>query len=247
MAEIILKDAKIYIDGNDFSADLNRLALEYGSESEDRFTMGSNTNIDVGTLKKFNFSAMVLWQVGAGSTDAVLFPKVGLKVTIATFAARGDDGDADAYFAKVLQGQYDPLSSAPGARLAWAALGGSLSDEDLVRATVLHDRETARTATFNGVARQVGAVPAGQRLFAVMQVLAASGGAPTLDVDIESDNASGFPSAVVQASFTQATAQGAQVITPVTGPITDDWWRIAATIGGAGPSFTFFVGIGIQV
>lgn len=246
MAETILIDGKFYLDGFDLSGDTSIMGVSYGAEAPERFTMGNDTAIVApGGRKTAAFQHEVLFQVGADQTDEVLFGKVGVNNAILLSAAVGDEGNADATFMKVVTGTWNPIVG-EGGDLLKGSIGGTISADSLVRVTILHDRETARTATFNGTAFQVGAVPAGQKLFAVLQVLAASGGSPTLDVTVESDNAGGFASPVTQATFTQATARSAQVIVPIVGPITDDWWRIAATIGGAGPSFTFVVGIGIQ-
>ncbi len=77
-------------------------------------------------------------------------------------------------------------------------------------------------------------------------MVAASGTTPTLDVTIESDDGVGMGSPTTRINFAQATAIGAQWATPVAGAIADDWWRVAYTLGGASPSFTFICIIGIQ-
>jgi hypothetical protein len=76
--------------------------------------------------------------------------------------------------------------------------------------------------------------------------VAFGGTSPTLDVIVQSDDASGFPSATNRITFTQATGFTAEYATPVAGAITDDWWRVNFTIGGtASPNFTFICVIGI--
>jgi hypothetical protein len=42
----------------------------------------------------------------------------------------------------------------------------------------------------------------------------------------------------------QATGATSQWL-PLSGAITDDWWRITATVGGTTPSFRFAVILGI--
>ncbi|MEU4150833.1 hypothetical protein [Streptomyces sp. NPDC026659] len=74
-----------------------------------------------------------------------------------------------------------------------------------------------------------------------------SGTTPTLDVVIESDNGSGFPSPITQLTFTQANAISGQILRTDGTAITDDWYRVKWTIGGTTPSFLFAVAFGIQV
>jgi hypothetical protein len=68
---------------------------------------------------------------------------------------------------------------------------------------------------------------------------------PTITARIESDNASGFPSATTQLTFTGATAIGGQFLSTSGSAITDDWWRVAWTITGTSPSFLFAMAFGI--
>ncbi len=92
--------------------------------------------------------------------------------------------------------------------------------------------------------------PTPQKLYAFLHVTATSGeGDQTLDVVIKSDSASDHSvSPATRVTFTQVTTSvGAQFATPVSGAISDDYWRAEWTIGGTGsPSFTFLVGMGIM-
>ena len=116
----------------------------------------------------------------------------------------------------------------------------------VVRGTSLHPPGTARTATGNGTAVQVGAVASGRQMYAALHVLSVSGTAtPTLTVKVQSDTV-GFGSATDQITFTAATAVGGQ-ISRVAGPITDDYWRASWTISGTNPSFLFVVVVGTAV
>ena len=84
-------------------------------------------------------------------------------------------------------------------------------------------------------------------MFAALHVLSASGTSPTLDVVLQSDDNSGFSSAVSRITFTQATGITSQWST-LAGAQTDDYWRASYTIGGsATPTFTFALVIGIAV
>ena len=85
-----------------------------------------------------------------------------------------------------------------------------------------------------------------QRLWIAIWVTAASGTTPTLDLLLESDDDSGFPSATTRITVPQFTGVG-YYIGSVDGPITPDtFYRLTADIGGTGsPSFTLIAAIGI--
>ena len=103
-----------------------------------------------------------------------------------------------------------------------------------------------RTATANGTARQLGAVAAGQSVYATLHVLATvSGTSPTLDVVVASAATDSWPG-TSRITFSRKTAIGPQFATPVDGSITDPWRRVQYTIGGTDtPTFPFVVLIGI--
>lgn len=103
----------------------------------------------------------------------------------------------------------------------------------------------AVTASAAGTGAQLGALSATQEMHAALHVFNADGTSPTLDADIESDDNSGFSSAVVRGSFAQKTDIGSEYLT-IAGAITDDWWRINFTLGGTSPSFGFAVSLGIK-
>ena len=138
--------------------------------------------------------------------------------------------------------QYTPLTGQVGV-LAMGSVSSSLSTGPLVRGRLLHPSNVARTSSGSGTAVQDAAVGSGQTLYAALHVIAASGGSPTLDVIVQSDDNSGFTSATNRITFSQATTTGAQWGSAV-GPITDTYWRVTYTVGGSTPSFAFAVTCG---
>jgi hypothetical protein len=113
----------------------------------------------------------------------------------------------------------------------------------IVRGAVLHPQGTARTATGTGTSVQLGAVDSNHALYVCLHQTGFTDGSMT--VKVQSDNATGFPSATDQGTFTAVTGLGGQTM-KISGPITDDWWRVAWTIsGGSTHSFLFAVTAGI--
>ena len=90
-------------------------------------------------------------------------------------------------------------------------------------------------------AYQLGAVLAGQQVFATVHLLAMTG-TPSVVFFLESDNGVGFPSAVIQATSAAQVARGS-VLLQANGPISDDFWRIRWDHSGAG-TFTALIALG---
>lgn len=241
MAIQVLKDCKLWLDGWDLSGDMNALALRYGAELQDDTVFGDDTRSRAGGLKTVAVQHEGYWNGGADQVDDALFQSIGVADKPMTFGPEtGADGER-AFTVLTNLGEYAPGGEI-GAMLAFSVSGEATGP--LVRATVMHN--AAETASGNGVARQLGAVGATEKLYAALHVVAVSGTTPTLDVTVESDDAVGFLTPTTRITFAQATAIGSEWATPVAGAITDDWWRVTWTISGAGPSFTFIVTIGIQ-
>lgn len=244
MAVHVLQNVKTWLAGYELSGQMNALALNDGVELHDATVFNKAGRVRKAGLYDIDAQLEAYWEGGADKIDEIIATRIGtanVPMTIAPNA--GAEGDR-AYAFRAQPGQY-----APGGRIGQlfglsVPVQGS-AGERLVRGTILHN--AARAVTANGTALNLGAVLAAQKLYAALHVVAVAGTTPTLDVILQSDNAEGFPSATNRITFAQKTAIGAEWATPVAGAITDDWWRLAWTIGGTGsPSFTFVVVVGIQ-
>lgn len=239
MAEEVLTGSLILFDGYNLSTQLNSVALDFGAESLDRTSLADSARVRRGGLKTVAVSAQGFYD--APDPDSVLYGNIGANDKVISVAPTDADGEL-AYTMQSMLGNYEPMSGVIG-ELAGFSLNAGTSSGQLVRGTVMHN--ATRASSGNGTARQLGAVSATQKLYAALHVVSASGTAPTLDVDIESDDSGGMSSAITRGSFSQATGIGAQWV-EVDGAITDDYWRITYTLGGTSPSFEFIVILGIQ-
>lgn len=239
MAHLVLSQAKIWLAQYDLSGVLNSIALEYGAGLQDDTNFASGgTRTRVGGLK--TVAAQVEGFFEGDTIDKELFDRIAVADVPISIAPEGGTEGNRAFTFRAMLGDYAPGGSI-GEMLRFSA-GGEASQGPLVRGTLMHNQ--ARTATANGTARQLGAVSSTQRIYAALHVLAASGTLPTLDIKLQSDDASGFLSAVDRITFAQKTAIGSEWASTA-GAIADDWWRLAITIGGTSPSFTFAVVAGI--
>ena len=241
MAIEVLKNQKLWFGGYDFTGRMNALALESGVELQDGTVFGDTARRRLAGLK--SVIANHEGYFDAELVDKPLFDAIGIVDQPMTFGpVDGVEGSLAYTFAAII-GQYSPGGQV-GELFAFTVSAEGSDGSELIRGTLMHN--AARTVTADGTARQLGAVSASQKLYAALHVITVAGSTPTLDVKVQSDDASGFPSPTDRITFTQKTAIGAKWATPVAGVIDDDWWRITWTIGGGSPSFTFVVVVGIQ-
>lgn len=152
----------------------------------------------------------------------------------------GSDG-ARAFFSNVLEDNYSLLGQV-GDIAPYKASGKS--SWPLVRGIVANPPGSARTATGAGTVTQLGAVAAGQQVYAALHVLSVAGTTPSITFAIESDDNVGMSSPITRITFDAATAVGSQILrTP--GAITDNYWRAKWTVSGTTPSFLAVVALGI--
>jgi hypothetical protein len=234
----IFKNATILLSGYDISGDSNKVALSSKADVKDRTTFNNTARRRVCGLLDTSISAEGFFDP---AKDAGLFDFIasGEKI-IAVSAAAGIAGDL-VYFAKCQTAEYTPMEGAIG-ELAAFRLSGQGSGP-LIRGQVLERGE--KTATAPGTAANIGAVLATQKVYACLQVLAVSGTNPTLDLEIQSDDAQAMSSPIDRITFDQMTEVGAQW-KELAGPVADTWWRVNYTLGGIDPSFVIAVLIGIK-
>lgn len=238
MATEVLKNQKVFFGGYDLTGITNAVSLSSEAEAVDATVLGNNTRVNKGGLK--TVAASIQGYFDADPYDSALYTNVGASDKPLSIATSGTEGEA-AYMFKCMIGSYNPSASIGdmfGFSLETAGAG------NLIRGTLM-ENNTAITTTADGTGRQLGAITSGQKMYAALHVLGASGSSPTLDVTIESDDNSGFSSAATRITFSQATTIGAQYTT-LDGPITDDYWRVSWTVGGSTPSFNFVVVLGIM-
>jgi hypothetical protein len=240
MTAFVLKDAEMRFGGRDITGLLNSIALGYGAEMQDGTVFGDDTRKRLAGLIESSAQINGFFD-DTDESDKDFFDAVGalLPTPFSAVPQGGVPGDR-AFFLNAHQAAFNPGGSI-GEILPFT--GDLQSDGPLVRGTILES--AILTTSGNGNAFQVGALAdANERMYAILQVVAVSGTAPTLDLTIESDDDSPFPSPATQITFNQVGSAVASQFAFLPGPLTDDWWRAEWTIAGGTPSFTAFVAIG---
>ncbi|MFE2243910.1 hypothetical protein ACFXCU_30925 [Streptomyces virginiae] len=244
MAKFVLLNARLFAVGADLTGASNKIELT--SEIEDKETTNyysAGYKEVIGGLGSAEVTAEGQWEAAdSGKVDDAMWARlggVGPWTVCPDSAAVGDL----AYITQCLTASYT-LGGSVGDVAPWSGKGAS--SWPLVRGQMAHPAGTARTSTGVGTAVQLGAVPAGKRLYAALHVLSVAGTTPSITARIESDNAVGFPSPTTQMTFTAATAAGGEALRTSGSAITDDWFRVAWTISGTTPSFLFATSFGIR-
>ena len=243
MGKTILKNVTLLYGARDISGVTNSLDPGQMVDEKETTNFASNGYREyLGSMRAATWQYSGFWESLAvtGEPDSTFHGKLGMigVPATATFTYPCADGDI-AWFMNALSANYK--AEAKVGEVAAYSLK-LMSAGPYIRGRVL-DSRTA-TATGNGAALELGAVTSSQRLFYAVHVLAASGTTPTLDLVIQSDNGSGFASPATGATLAQITGT-AYVIGYVDGPITDDYFRVARTLGGTTPSFQYVAVIGI--
>ena len=239
MAFLVATDVKTWLDEFDFSGQMNAVALDYSAELKEATAMGDTAIRRLAALPFVSASMAGNW---GSSVDKELADRVSLVDKILSFAPEGNSEGNRGFTFRAAAGKYN-FGAAIGEVFPFGFDAEGSAGDPLVAGMLMHD--AARTATGNGIGQQLGAIAAATNsIYGALHVTAVSGSSPTLDLTVESDDNSGFTSASVRMTYTQATGLTSQW-KELAGPITDDWWRVVYTIGGGSPSFDFAFVLGI--
>lgn len=243
MAKQILLDVRLFAAGVDLTSASNKAELTAEVEEKDVTNYASGGYKEVmGGIASSTIQAEGQWEAGdAGKIDDASWSQLGgvgpwtICPTVATVGAL-------AYTTNALRCDYTLFGSV-GDVAPWS--GKAAGSWPTARGQIAHPPGTARTSTGTGTALQLGAVAARRRMTASLHILSAAGTTPSITARIESDDNSGFTTPTTRLTFNAATAAGGQILRTDGTAITDDWWRIAWTISGTTPSFTFVAALGI--
>lgn len=244
MGTQIVKNARLWLGAYNLSGDINSAAFDLSAELLDDTTLEDSARSRLPGLLVSAVHLAGLWDAGAGEPDDVVdgyFSVADVPVSVCPIAAAAAGSRAFTFLASLADYQ---RGAAVGELFKFSAGAEGSGGVPLVRGTVLNN--AAQTASGNGAAFQLGALAAGQSLYAALHVLAVSGSAaPTLTCKIQSDAAEAFTTPVDQITFAAKTAIGYEWKS-APGAIADDWWRVNFTISGTLPSFLFALIAGIR-
>lgn len=246
-----LTHCNIFVGGLDLTGDANMVKIEASKEVRDRTVFGNVARIrTMGGLAEINFAAAGFHNDDAAGQDVNFranWATDSICTTVMIPAASGTPvavGDR-AWFFKGVQPQY-VTGEAQGNDLLWnLSMQGGSTGYPLCFGYVLNAGTTAIIDDGNGTGYQIGTIAANQKGYALMHVVSVSSG-DSIDVIIQSDDNAGFTSAITRFTFSNFNAVGAQFLTPLPGPIDDDYWRAVYNVSGEAVSIKAAISLAIQ-
>lgn len=240
MGTLVLDDATIWVAGHDFTADANQVNLSASAVELDVTTFGSGWRQRIGGLRDVEAQVAGYWySASSGAPDPEIFPALGTANQVMTVAPSSAEGSV-AYMCQVgkFSGQ---MFGQVGEAVPFSMSAMGTNREGLVRGQVLKAKGAVSTAGVTGSAVELGAVGAGQYLYATLHVFSAG---TTITVALESDVDDTFSTATTQATFGPLTTTGGTWATRVAGPVADTWYRLRVSAVTGAFSIAGAAGIG---
>jgi len=186
MSEAVISNGKCYLAQFDLSSELNAIAADMSAEAPESTAMVALA----ASPAKARLGGLVDTKVavnGFFNSEQIIFNSMGLANVPLIIAPTGADNTSCFLFRPVL---------------AKYSLGGKLGEVypykveaegngPFVSGTILLPK-LARIISGTGTGRQLGAVAAGKKIYAVLHVFSATPGPDTLDVVLESDVSAAF-------------------------------------------------------
>jgi len=231
MGSIVLKGCRLLIGGADVSGKANRAELEMSTEAQEV----TNFDCDGWREQLAGVSrASLNYTVNEDLSDwSSLDGSIGMQAPISLIPAGSLPGSA-VYFLEGL-----PLNAVRKLEAGKAMVGeysGSGTGAVFRGKLSAYGRRTSGGA---GLALNMGAIPSGRSLCAVLHVLSISGG--TLSAKVQSSVAGGFGSSTDRITFSSRTAPGAELL-KLAGPVTDGYYRAAWTLDAGEAEFALIIG-----
>jgi len=123
MSEIVLKNAHVTLDGNDISAYVKGVTINYNAEMLDRTAMGDDTRNKIGGLKDFSATVECHADYAAAALDSIMFPLVGTTIAMVIRPDAGAVSTSNPQYTKnMVVESYPPLGGSVG-ELASVSIG----------------------------------------------------------------------------------------------------------------------------
>lgn len=242
MAELVLKNTRIFVDAVNVSGDHNAATLTYSAELLDKTTFGSTFRKRVTGLMDVEFNAQGFTNVA--KSEAKYGGAVGSSGVVSIAPQGGTVGNT-AYLFQTREGTFTPFSAGAVGQIMPFDVTLSGDGQALARGKVLID-STAVTATANGTAVAIDTVSTGEFLYGTLHVhrVSTAGAGSGIRARIQTSASSGFGSLTTQISFSSSTGVVGRWGTRKAGAITHTWARIAVTVTSSSRAYSVFCAVG---
>ena len=241
MAHFPYLNNKIVLGPYDLSGDMNSVTIARTQEglSDDTFSASKTFKARIGGLGDGVIGMAGLIELTDDGQDEILSTNISLSNIPILISFPGAADFDRCKFGKIQQGSYNRGGNV-GQRAEWTA-EGKISSYVLTDGNIM--ATGAKTTTFNGTARQLGALSATQKLYATLHATAKTTFTSAV-FKVQSDDNSGFTTPTDRITFSTVTGLTSEFATPVSGAITDDWWRVICS-SFTGTSLTIYIAVGI--
>lgn len=242
MGTYAVLDHATWLGGYNYTADTNQTTLDIAYDELDVPRHGNRGKERIAGRESVEGGVEGIWYSAASAApDPQAWAGQGLVVPC-TQSVAGAEGDV-AYMWQPRQFSYELFGKGgevlpfklglKSGRITGPAVGA-------VRGRVLKVGTVSATGA-TGTVVQAGAVAADEYLYFVIHCFAIG---TSFTLQLQSDDASNFPSATTRATSPSITAVGGTWVTRVAGPITDTWWRV--NVSAVSGTSTIAASVGIK-
>lgn len=238
MASFALVDATTYVHGFDFTTDLNQISLSAEAEELDATPFGnSGWRVRKGGLKTVTSELQGFWD---DPPDSAIFSDLGTRNRVVTMTPDGAEQSA-AYMYQAGKFTYNAFG-AVGELTPFTLNMSGTDGTGVVRGQLGVAKGTfSGTNTRPGTELNLGTVASDQSLYATLHLFSVG---TSITFEVYSAPTVDFASPTLRATIGPLTARGGTWMSPVAGPISDEWYKfeISAITG----TFTIAGALAVQ-
>jgi len=240
MARSFAGGTDIFVDEFDFSGVINACTIDVNNPMGDVTAFEDLDMTYVEGKPNFSITLNGLYSTASPNYDGKMFTDLTSSnrlITVSPSIAAATGGIA--YFGMgdiISMPEIANVTDAVALNVTWNG------NKPLARGRIMF-RDTARVASVDSTAYELGATSATQQLIAFQHVMSAGTG--TLDTVIKSDTVEGFGGTPeTRITFAQVNAAASERVVD-TGANADTWYRAELTIAGGSPSFNVIIVLAI--
>lgn len=118
MANMVLTNAYVSLDGVDLSSLVKSVTIDYKSELQDDTAMGDTARSRIGGLKDWSLDVEFFQDYAASKVDATLFSKVGSIIAVEVRSSAASSGATNPkYTGNAILESYQPVGGSVGENL----------------------------------------------------------------------------------------------------------------------------------
>lgn len=241
MTTFVMTDVTTYVGGYDFTTDLNKVIVKAEVDELDATTFGGGGyKARLGGLRDVMADMGGFWQSAtSAAVDPQVFSELGTADRPVTILPAPTETSI-AYMFLGAKFSYEMFGQV-GEITPFALSMKGTNTYGLVRGQLAKARGNVSATGAAGSALSLGAVGAGQYLYAALHVFSAG---TTVTVQVQSDDDGGMSSPTTRGTIGPVTTTGGTWLVRVAGPITDTFWRL--NVSAITGTFNVAGAIGIQ-